>query len=47
MPLFWGLSYMKNMEAGQKLRLSQALAQGSPITPQDIDQMLDFFEIAK
>jgi len=26
------------------LRLSQALAEGSPITAKDLDEMLDFFE---
>lgn len=26
------------------MRLSQALAEASPITPDDIDEMLDFFE---
>jgi hypothetical protein len=39
-----GLELYEKYGGRKKLRLSQALAQGSPITPQDIDQMLDFFE---
>jgi hypothetical protein len=41
---FVGLELYGKYGGSKKLRLSQALAEGSPITPKDIDEMLDFFE---
>ncbi|MBD1809763.1 hypothetical protein H6F98_30580 [Microcoleus sp. FACHB-SPT15] len=39
-----GLELYGKHGGSKKLRLSQALAEGSPITAKDLDEMLDFFE---
>jgi|GEM_PF-4148905 len=41
---FSGLELYEKYGGSKKLRLSQALAEGSPITAKDIDEMLNFFE---
>ena len=39
-----GLELYRKYGGRKKLRLSQALAEGSPITAKDLDEMLDFFK---
>jgi hypothetical protein len=41
---FLGLELYEKYGGSKKLRLPQALAQGSSITVKDLDEMLDFFE---
>jgi hypothetical protein len=40
----WGLELYGKHGGSKKLRLSQALAEGSAITAKDLDEILDFFE---
>lgn len=41
---FLGLELYGKYGGSKQLRLSQALAEGSPISAKDLDEMLDFFE---